>query len=166
MSVLKPNLSGIGDLRVRTYLVAICHHPFEDILHCLNLDIAGVLAVDKESGSDTSIALEDVQQPVSVLERPIIKGQSNRSRILASLDELPVRDTSRLWTIHNLGIGFGGGVWRSVMRWAGRFALMIAERDLYDFLEYFKKASTEGKKLIVVIIVAPRAVSLIAIPRP
>jgi len=166
MSVLNPNLSGIGNLRVRTYLVAICNHPFEDILHCLILDIAGVLAVDKESSSDTAITLEGVQQPVSIPKRPIIKSQSNRSRVLASLDELPVWDTSGLWTIHNLGIGFGRGVWRWVMRWAGRFALMIAERDLYDFLEYFKKASTKGEKLMVVIIVAPRAVSLIAIPRP
>jgi len=138
--------------------MAICHHPFEDILHCLIMEITGVLAIDKESSSDTTIGLEDVQQPASILERPIIKGQSNRSRVLASLDELPVGDTSRLWAIHNLVIGFDRAVWM----WVGRFALMIAERGLYDFLEYFKKVPVKWRELIV----APRAVSLIAIPRP
>ena len=162
MLVLKPDLSEINDIRVRTYLMAICHHPSDGILHCLIVEITGVLAVDEESSTDTAIALEDVQQPASVLERAIIKGQSNRSRILASLDELPVGDTSRFWTVHNLGIGFGRGVWG----WAGGFALMIAGRNLDEFLEYLKKVSPKGKKLIVVIIVAPGAVSLIPIPRP
>lgn len=151
---------------MRTYLMAICHHPSDRILHCLIFEITGVLAVDEESSSDTAIALEDVQQPTSVLERPIIKGQSNRSRILASLDEMPVGDGSRLWTVHNLGIGFGRDVWRWAVGFALMTALMVAERNLDEFLEYLKKASAKGKKLIVVIIVAPRAVSLIPIPRP
>ena len=151
---------------MRTYLMAICHHPSDGILHCLIFEITGVLAVDEESSSDTAITLEDVQQPTSVLERPIIKGQSNRSRILASLDEMPVGDGSRLWTVHNLGTGFGRDVWRWAVGFALMTALMVAERNLDEFLEYLKKASAKGKKLIVVIIVAPRAVSLIPIPRP